>query len=242
MQVLENMINKNILCNNAKTKKIGIITYNCKHLKTEQILNALCNKGYDVTVFALPFVERPMRDTLFSHRPNQLKASHTREVSQKLGFRYILCNDDSEIINGCDYYLICGAGILSEKCVQNKRIINCHPGLIPASRGLDSFKWAIYDFIPVGNTLHFIDYRVDAGEIIYQEATPLFISDTIENFALRHYEYEIKILLDFEKHLEVRSTRAFELSEGIAHKRMPQDIEKQMLVRFEEYKARFAVR
>lgn len=219
--------------------KIGIITYDHNHLKSEQVIEPLHKQGFDIVVYALPFVQRPVRKVLFSHRPNQQNAKHPEDISNGLGIDYIRCADDTKIDDNCDLYIVTGAGILSEKCVRNKRIINCHPGLIPASRGLDSFKWAIFDSIPVGNTLHFIDRRVDSGEIIYQEKTPLYMSDTIEEFALRHYSCEIKMLLGFYEHLLNKSKEQLDLDEGIVHKRMPLDIEKEMLYRFDAYKDKF---
>lgn len=227
---------------NTNRMRIGIITYDHNHLKSEQVIEPLYKRGYDIAVYALPFVQRPTREVLFSHRPNQQSAKHPADISNKLGIDYKKCSDDTKIDDTRDLYIVTGAGILSEKCVKNKRIINCHPGLIPASRGLDSFKWAIYDFVPIGNTLYFIDYRVDAGEIIYQEKTPLYMSDTIQEFALRHYSCEIKILLNFDEHLQNKSNKQLISEDGIAHKRMPLDVEKEMLSRFGAYKEKFAQR
>ena len=78
------------------------------------------------------------------------------------------------------WYLSCalGAGILSKECVENKKIINSHPGIIPASRGLDSFKWAIYENKPLGVSLHCIDKEVDSGEIISIIPTTVYKTET----------------------------------------------------------------
>lgn len=227
---------------NTNQPKIGIITYDHNHLKSEQVIVPLYNKGFDIVIYALPFVQRPTREVLFSHRPNQQNAQHPNDIANRLGIDYIRCASDAQIDNCCDLYIVTGAGILSNECVGNKKIINCHPGLIPASRGLDSFKWAIFDFVPIGNTLHFIDHRVDAGEIIYQEKTPLYMSDSIEEFALRHYSCEIEMLSNFYEHLLNKSKIQFDLEEGVAHKRMPLDVETEMLCRFEAYKGKFAQR
>ena len=50
--------------------------------------------------------------------------------------------------------------IESEFC-SAATIINCHAGLVPESRGLDAFKWAIYHGRPLGNTLHIIDQNIE---------------------------------------------------------------------------------
>ena len=223
-----------------KSLKIGIITYDHNHLKTEQLIEPLFQVGYHIAIYALPFYKRPVREVIFSHRPDQNHAEHPAVIADRLGIEYIRCSDDSEIDNSCDYYLIAGAGILSAKCLEKKKIINCHPGLIPFARGLDSFKWAIYDLLPVGNTLHFIDYHVDAGEIIYQKITPVFCSDTIEEFASRHYKLEIQMMLNFESYLQVPHQLSLPYGERAAHRRMPKEIEIEMLENFEKYKHKFA--
>ena len=223
-----------------KCRKLGIITYDHNHLKTAQLLEPLYYSGYDITVYALPFYERPAREVLFSHRPNQNNAEHPCKIAERLGVEYKKCLDDSRIGNECDFYLVAGAGILSSECLANKKIINCHPGLIPIARGLDSFKWAIYDFLPVGNTLHFIDNQIDAGEIICQKITPLLCSDTIEMFAARHYDFEINMLLHFEEYLNAPCKVSLPYDERAAHRRMPREMEIDMIKKFEEYKRRFA--
>ncbi len=47
-------------------KKIGIITYQHRHLKTEQVIMNLIIQGYHLKVFALPFVERK-KEMYFLH-------------------------------------------------------------------------------------------------------------------------------------------------------------------------------
>jgi phosphoribosylglycinamide formyltransferase-1 len=85
--------------------------------------------------------------------------------------------------------------------VRGKKIINCHPGILPAVRGLDAFKWTIYEMKPLGVTLHYIDEEVDSGEIISVIPTPIFITDDLETLARRHYENEIYVLSNFEEYL-----------------------------------------
>lgn len=225
---------------NSNGLVVGIITYDHNHLKTEQVVNRLVKKHYNIIIYSLPFYKRPPRTVTFAHRPEQSNGSHPMKLAQKYGFEYVNCSSDLEIDDRCDYYLVTGAGILSESCVKNKKILNCHPGLLPMSRGLDSFKWAILDFVPVGNTLHFIDENIDAGEIVFQSETALYENDTIETFAARHYDCEIEMLADFESYVTQASYFSLQCEVGIVHKRMPLDVEKQMLASFEKYKKQFA--
>ena len=178
--------------------KIGLITYNCPHLKTQQVLQGLLKKKkYEFEIFALPFLSRKPRRILLNHRPDQTKAEDSHKIAIDHAIPYNNCQNDYDIDNTCDVYLVLGAGILSAKCLK-KKVINCHPGIIPASRGLDSFKWSLYEQKNLGVTLHYIDAEVDAGEIISIVPTPILKSDTFETLAARHYENEINTLINFE--------------------------------------------
>lgn len=217
--------------------KIGLITYDYSHLKTEQIVYRLLESyNYSLEFFALPFVARPARKVVFEHRPSQTNAAHPRDIATKYKIPYLVCESDLDIGNGCDYYLILGAGILSAESIEGKRVINSHPGVIPAVRGLDAFKWAILEKKPIGNTMHFISGEVDAGEILAIKRTDVFRTDTIDSFARRHYENELQLMANFEKniHSGVLDFKNIETSD--AKRRMPADIEKNIFKAFDEYK------
>jgi phosphoribosylglycinamide formyltransferase 1 len=190
-------------------------------------------------MYALPFVPRNPRETLFSHRPDQSEAVAPQAIANKHGIPYIPCNSDNEIDNGCDIYLVLGSGILSAKCVEEKKIINCHPGVIPSSRGLDSFKWAIYEMKPLGITLHYIDAAVDAGEIISVAPTNVYPCDSFSTLARRHYENEIDVLSRFNDFLENPCNPFEGIREGDAKKRMPIGIERDLSRMFCEYTEKY---
>jgi hypothetical protein len=86
---------------------------------------------------------------------------HIQEISELYGIKLIKCYSDLDIISSYDYYLIMGAGIISDKALKGKRIISCQPGVIQLVRGKDAFKWAIHDKMPLGNILHHIDVNID---------------------------------------------------------------------------------
>ncbi|MDR0406538.1 MAG: hypothetical protein LBH38_00415, partial [Holosporales bacterium] len=110
---------------------------------------------------------------MIAHRPDQTEAISTEELAAANGLELIRC-DGVHPLEACDYYLITGAGILPEDVVADKKIINVHPGIIPSARGLDAFKWSIYEKIELGVTLHFIDKKVDEGEVISIIKTPVY--------------------------------------------------------------------
>ena len=222
-------------------KTIGIITYHYPHLKTEQVLLNLLKKysPAQLKMFALPFVPRKERNIQINHRPDQSVSVAPEVMAKAHGIPYTAVAHDYEIPDGLDYYLILGAGILSEAFVKNKKTVNCHPGIIPAVRGLDAFKWSILEMQPLGVSLHFIDEKVDAGDIISIIPTNIYATDTMETLCRRHYENEISIMSNFDYYLE-HPTNIFEcIAEGQPHRRMDAATEEIMISKFEEYKQRF---
>jgi phosphoribosylglycinamide formyltransferase 1 len=87
--------------------------------------------------------------------------------------------------------LICLAGymrILSSYFIQQFpcRILNIHPALLPAFKGLDAQKQALeYGVKVTGCTVHLVDEGVDSGPIVLQSAVPVEEGDTEELLARR---------------------------------------------------------
>jgi phosphoribosylglycinamide formyltransferase-1 len=60
-----------------------------------------------------------------------------------------------------------------------QRIVNIHPSLLPAFRGLEAWKQALaYGVKFSGCTVHFVDDGVDSGPIIAQRVVPVLTEDT----------------------------------------------------------------
>jgi phosphoribosylglycinamide formyltransferase-1 len=229
------------------TISVGIITYDHEHLKTEQLVHRFLLKNklavgpkLDLKLFALPFNSRPSRAIHFLHRPDQEKAVTTRELARVHGLEFLPCTYDS-IPDMCDHYLVAGAGIISAKGIGTKKIINTHPGIIPSARGLDAFKWSIVDGVPLGITLHFIDAEVDAGKTIAIVRTPVFMTDTLEVLARRHYELELNVQSQFLAFLSGKDSDVCSAyPENPPRMRMPAEVERDMFARFDGYKQKFA--
>jgi phosphoribosylglycinamide formyltransferase 1 len=61
------------------------------------------------------------------------------------------------------------------------RIINIHPSLLPAFKGLRAWEQALAAGVAEsGCTVHFINQDIDAGEIIAQQRVPVLPGDTPE--------------------------------------------------------------
>lgn len=223
--------------------KLALLTYDTPHRKTEQVALGLAERGHrGLTLIALPFTPRPARRIALPHRPEMGDGAAPRPLAAALGADLLTVPDAGAIpVTGFDYYLITGAGLLPEGFVQATagRVVNAHPGIIPLVRGLDALKWAILDDMPLGNSLHFIDAQADAGEVITVLPTPVIAGDTFERLARRHYEREIAMMIDFERHLQAPRP-AMSAAARPARMRMNAETEGQMSEAFPAYVARHA--
>lgn len=216
--------------------RIGLLTYDYAHLKTEQLVcrYAQNENVKEINLYAQPFKPRKKRVILFSHRPDMTKSVPTESLTELSKVNFQKWDGEEDISAYNDIFVIAGAGILDISFANEKPIVNAHPGIIPLTRGLDSFKWAIYNNDPVGNTLHLIDNEVDKGEILQINYTPVLKSDSLETLARRHYEYEIDMLANV---LEVIESRIIPKEmEKPATMRMKSEIEAKMISNFEDWK------
>lgn len=75
------------------------------------------------------------------------------------------------------------------------RVINVHPSLLPAFRGLRAIEQAIdYGVRVTGVTIHFVDEGVDTGAIVAQEAIELPYAPDIARVAERVHAVEHRLL------------------------------------------------
>ncbi|APG25520.1 MULTISPECIES: phosphoribosylglycinamide formyltransferase [Syntrophotalea] len=75
-----------------------------------------------------------------------------------------------------------------------QRIMNIHPGLLPAFPGIDAQRQALeYGVKLAGCTVHFVDPGVDTGPIIIQAAVPVLDDDDESSLARRILEQEHRI-------------------------------------------------
>ncbi len=92
------------------------------------------------------------------------------------------------------------------------RIMNIHPSLLPAFKGLDAQKQALeYGAKLAGCTVHFVDEGVDTGPIILQRAVPVDDDDTTDTLSKRilaeeHriYPEAVKLFVEDRLHVDGR--------------------------------------
>jgi len=95
--------------------------------------------------------------------------------------------------------LICLAGfmrILGVNFVNHwrGRLVNIHPSLLPAFKGLHTHKRALEAGVRIaGCTVHYVCTEVDVGPIIAQAAVPIMPNDTEECLAERVLEQEHRL-------------------------------------------------
>ncbi|HVF51995.1 MAG TPA: phosphoribosylglycinamide formyltransferase [Actinomycetota bacterium] len=75
------------------------------------------------------------------------------------------------------------------------RLINLHPSLLPAFPGAHGVRDALEAGVKeTGSTIHFVDYEVDHGPIIAQEAVAIVPGDTVESLHEKIKEVEHRLL------------------------------------------------
>jgi phosphoribosylglycinamide formyltransferase-1 len=76
----------------------------------------------------------------------------------------------------------------------DRRLINIHPALLPAFKGLDTHRRALAAGVKIhGATVHFVVAEMDSGPIIAQGAVPVRDDDDAETLAARVLEVEHRI-------------------------------------------------
>lgn len=87
---------------------------------------------------------------------------------------------------------ILGAGFIDHYA---GRLINIHPSLLPAFRGIGTHARALAAGARQhGASVHFVSNEVDGGPIIIQAAVPVLTGDTASTLAARVLEQEHRIL------------------------------------------------
>src|SRR5213596_4323740 len=67
-----------------------------------------------------------------------------------------------------------------------RRILNIHPALLPKFPGLEAWKQALVAGEKVtGCTVHYVDNRIDDGDVIAQREVPILPNDTAERLHAR---------------------------------------------------------
>lgn len=97
----------------------------------------------------------------------------------------------TQVLESWEVDIVCLAGfmrILGDDFVNRwaGRMINIHPSLLPAYKGLDTHARALADGVTEhGCTVHYVTPGLDEGEPILQAKVPVLPGDTPETLAAR---------------------------------------------------------
>lgn len=128
-------------------------------------------------------------------------------------------------LEGAGIELACLAGfmrLLSDSFVKRwyERMINIHPSLLPAFRGLDTHARVLAEGVRItGCTVHYVSAEMDAGPIIAQAAVPVLPDDDAGTLAGRvlkaeHRLYPLALRLVASGHARVVSGRVIVEARG----------------------------
>ena len=151
---------------------LAVFVYAFSHRKSCDFLKELIANGTcDLYIIAAPF------KTLAGQESALIRSGEAAlDIAKRYNIPYLeVPHEDSEsIANFVNYRhiktaIICGARILPKATIDifSSGVINFHPGPIPETSGLDSIYWLIKKYSLPGVTVHYIDHRVDAGELVF---------------------------------------------------------------------------
>lgn len=122
-----------------------------------------------------------------------------------------------ELVCLAGYMRLLSAGFIAR---WHDRIINIHPSLLPAFRGLNAHAQALAAGVKIsGCTVHVVRMEVDAGPIVAQAAVPVLPGDTPDTLAARvlvaeHRLYPLALRLFAEGRVRIEGERA--VVDGVA--------------------------
>ncbi|SHF39880.1 formyltetrahydrofolate-dependent phosphoribosylglycinamide formyltransferase [Mariniphaga anaerophila] len=118
---------------------------------------------------------------------NREQFYETEQIAQKLKER--------------DIDLVVLAGFLwlvPDNLVENFRIINIHPALLPKYGGKGMYGMKVHQSVvdnkesETGISIHFVNKKYDEGELIFQAKCPVLQTDSPEEVATKVHELEYK--------------------------------------------------
>ena len=93
-------------------------------------------------------------------------------------------------------------------------VINCHAGKLPFYKGRNVLNWVlINDEKEFGITVHYVDEKIDTGDIILQQIFSISDEDNYSTLLLRAYDYCSIILYDAVKAIQSSRVKVIKQSE-----------------------------
>jgi len=125
---------------------------------------------------------------IIDHTKYASRASFEDALHQRLTLEGV------ELVCLAGFMRILGTNFISQ---WQHRLLNIHPSLLPAFRGLHTHEKALEAGVKIhGCTVHYVVPDLDAGPIISQAAVPVLENDTEETLAARVLEAELQLYPD----------------------------------------------
>jgi methionyl-tRNA formyltransferase len=82
-----------------------------------------------------------------------------------------------------DYILLLGTGIIRKNILTlpKYKTVHCHHGWLPKYRGVNTAEWSVYYGDDIYITTHFVDPKIDTGEILLRKRIEIDKTDSIES-------------------------------------------------------------
>lgn len=230
----------------ALGKLITLITYDCPHRKTYDVLSRLRAIGYrNVAVLAMSMIYRKVYRPLILHRPPICCSCDTKTLCKNFGYSYHFFQNDAEFgqyieQNKVSLFLIINAKLIHDDLLDKAIFVNSHPGYSPYTRGLDAFKWGILKNLPIGVTSYILKKgcALDVGVLIQRKQILPEKFDTFHSLAYKIYEREIQGLVDSIEKVPEALLRNEIISANPQYpptRRMPNELEKTIDLSLKSY-------
>jgi phosphoribosylglycinamide formyltransferase-1 len=144
-------------------------------------------------------------DSVWTNNPS----AYVLERAKKLGVdSFVFTKDEFKNTNkvvqelkkrNIDLIVLAGfLWLIPVNLIQNFRIINIHPALLPKYGGKGMYGMRVHQAVIDNNdtesgiSIHFVNEKYDEGKIIFQAKCPVSISDSPDDVALKVHELEYK--------------------------------------------------
>jgi phosphoribosylglycinamide formyltransferase-1 len=149
------------------------------YIKNATVNVVISNKA---SAYALERAKKHGISAVFLDPEGRDRAEYDREILN------ILKKYDTDLLLLAGYFRLLGNEIIE---AYRHRVLNIHPSLLPAFKGLHAQKQAFeYGVKVAGCTVHFVDEGLDSGPIILQKCVPVLPGDTEETLTDRILEQE----------------------------------------------------
>jgi len=119
------------------------------------------------------------------------RADHPSKDAYDAAIDAALTGFGADIVALAGYMRILGRGLVEK---WQGRMINIHPALLPAFKGLDTHARAIRAGVRIhGCSVHFVTPEMDDGPIIAQAAVPVMVGDNEDTLAARVLKVEHRL-------------------------------------------------